>query len=307
MFKDARPAPAAAGGRAAAVAVGHRGAPARAVRRPGRDDRGRRRACSTSATARPRISSRCSAPGTARCTRRSPRCRADKAAALERDLTELMNGLNRGGDELAGGAERVPRGGGDPALKYGMQPYFREAGAGPGVVCVHSNASTSGQWRALMELLAPRFHVLAADSYGAGKSPPWPTDRKLVLRDEVALLEPVFAAAGDPFVAGRPLLRRRRRAAGRGGAPGARAGPRPLRADAVLARRRRLAAAQRRRRHQGRGGRAPAPRSTPATRTSPPSTSSTSGWARARGPARPMPASRRSPPRSPTCAAGRMR
>lgn len=80
-----------------------------------------------------------------------------------------------------------------------MQPYFREAGAGPGVVCVHSNASTSGQWRALMELLAPRFHVLAADSYGAGKSPPWPTGRKLVLRDEVALLEPVFAAAGDPF------------------------------------------------------------------------------------------------------------
>jgi pimeloyl-ACP methyl ester carboxylesterase len=50
-----------------------------------------------------------------------------------------------------------------------------------------------------MESLAPRFHVLAADSYGAGKSPPWPTDRKLVLRDEVALLEPVFAAAGDPF------------------------------------------------------------------------------------------------------------
>jgi len=80
-----------------------------------------------------------------------------------------------------------------------MQPYFREAGHGPGVVCVHSNASTSGQWRALMELLAPRFHVLAADSYGAGKSPPWPADRKLVLRDEVALLEPVFAAAGDPF------------------------------------------------------------------------------------------------------------
>ena len=81
-----------------------------------------------------------------------------------------------------------------------MQPYFREAGAGPGVVCLHSNASTSGQWRTLMEALAPRFHVLAADSYGAGKSPPWPTDRKLVLRDEVALLEPVFAAAGDPFV-----------------------------------------------------------------------------------------------------------
>jgi pimeloyl-ACP methyl ester carboxylesterase len=78
-------------------------------------------------------------------------------------------------------------------------PYFREAGAGPGVVCLHSNASTSGQWRALMEALAPKFHVLAADSYGAGKSPPWPMDRQVVLRDEVALLEPVFARAADPF------------------------------------------------------------------------------------------------------------
>ena len=78
-------------------------------------------------------------------------------------------------------------------------PFFREAGAGPGVVCLHSNASNSGQWRALMDHLAPRFHVLAADSYGAGKSPPWPTDRTVWLRDEVALLEPVFAAAGDPF------------------------------------------------------------------------------------------------------------
>jgi pimeloyl-ACP methyl ester carboxylesterase len=78
-------------------------------------------------------------------------------------------------------------------------PFFREAGSGPGVVCLHSNASTSGQWRSLVDMLAPKFHVLAADSYGAGKSPPWPADRQLVLRDEVALLEPVFAAAGNPF------------------------------------------------------------------------------------------------------------
>lgn len=80
-----------------------------------------------------------------------------------------------------------------------IAPFFREAGSGPGVVCLHSNASTSSQWRSLMEKLAPRFHVLAADSYGAGKSPPWPTDRQVSLRDEVALLEPVFARAGEPF------------------------------------------------------------------------------------------------------------
>jgi len=79
------------------------------------------------------------------------------------------------------------------------EPFFREAGSGPGVVCVHSNASSSSQWRGLMDLLAPRFHVFAPDTYGAGKSPPWPQDRKVSLRDEVALLDPVFARAGDGF------------------------------------------------------------------------------------------------------------
>src|SRR5262245_43621213 len=77
-------------------------------------------------------------------------------------------------------------------------PYFREAGSGPGIVCLHANASSSSQWRALMERLAPRFRVLAADSYGAGRSP-WPAGRTVALRDEAAFLEPVFARAGEPF------------------------------------------------------------------------------------------------------------
>ena len=47
-----------------------------------------------------------------------------------------------------------------------------------------------------MDMLAPKFHVLAADSYGAGKSPAYP-DRKVGLSDEVALLEAVFARAGE--------------------------------------------------------------------------------------------------------------
>lgn len=79
-------------------------------------------------------------------------------------------------------------------------PFFREAGAGPGVVCLHANASSSSQWRALMDLLAPRFHVLAADTLGAGRSPPWPVGRRVSLQDELALLEPVLARAGSPCV-----------------------------------------------------------------------------------------------------------
>lgn len=77
--------------------------------------------------------------------------------------------------------------------------FFREAGQGPGVVCLHSNASSSSQWRALMEMLAPKFHVIAADQYGAGKSPAWSGKGLATLSDEAELLEPVLAQAGDPF------------------------------------------------------------------------------------------------------------
>ena len=80
-----------------------------------------------------------------------------------------------------------------------IEPFVREAGAGPGVVCLHSNASSSGQWRGLMDLLAPRFHVFAVDSYDSGKSPHWPSDRVISLADEVALIEPVLTRAGAPL------------------------------------------------------------------------------------------------------------
>lgn len=78
-------------------------------------------------------------------------------------------------------------------------PFFREAGKGPGVVCIHSNASTSGQWRALIDLIAPKFHVLAPDSYDAGNGPHWPSARVISLRDEAELIEPVLARAGSPL------------------------------------------------------------------------------------------------------------
>jgi pimeloyl-ACP methyl ester carboxylesterase len=80
-----------------------------------------------------------------------------------------------------------------------LLPFYREAGAGPGVVCLHSNASSSSQWRGLMEMLAPKFHVIAADQYGAGKSPAWAGKGLATLSDEAALLEPVLAHAGAPF------------------------------------------------------------------------------------------------------------
>jgi len=79
------------------------------------------------------------------------------------------------------------------------EPFVREAGAGPGVVCLHANASSSSQWRGLMDRLSASHHVLAPDSYGAGKSPDWPSDREITLRDEVDFLAPVLARAGAPL------------------------------------------------------------------------------------------------------------
>jgi pimeloyl-ACP methyl ester carboxylesterase len=78
-------------------------------------------------------------------------------------------------------------------------PYFREAGSGTSVVCIHSSASSSGQWRALMERLADRFRVIAVDLYGSGRTPAWPQDQPMHLDDELALLSSVFRAAGDRF------------------------------------------------------------------------------------------------------------
>jgi pimeloyl-ACP methyl ester carboxylesterase len=67
------------------------------------------------------------------------------------------------------------------------------------VVCIHASASSSGQWRPLMDRLANRFRVLAVDLYGYGQSPAWPDDRDLTLSDEIRLIEPVLRAAGDRF------------------------------------------------------------------------------------------------------------
>lgn len=80
------------------------------------------------------------------------------------------------------------------------QPFVREGGSGPRVVCIHSNASTSSQWRGLIDLLSPGYHVLAPDSYGSGKSPDWYSDRIISLNDELALIEPLLIGAPQPVV-----------------------------------------------------------------------------------------------------------
>ncbi len=67
------------------------------------------------------------------------------------------------------------------------------------MVCIHGSASSSGQWRPLMERLSDRFRLIAPDLYGHGRTTPWPGLRGMEVDDEVDLLEPVFRMAGDRF------------------------------------------------------------------------------------------------------------
>jgi pimeloyl-ACP methyl ester carboxylesterase len=73
------------------------------------------------------------------------------------------------------------------------------AQAAASVVCLHASAGSGRQWQALRRRLAGEYQVLSPDLYGSGDSPPWEAERELTLADEVALLEPVFEAAGEAF------------------------------------------------------------------------------------------------------------
>lgn len=80
-----------------------------------------------------------------------------------------------------------------------IDPYFREAGSGPAVVCIHAGFGTSGQWRPLMERLAGQFRVIACDMSNSGKSGATPRGIKYTLDEEVAFLGPIFRTSGNTF------------------------------------------------------------------------------------------------------------
>ena len=78
-------------------------------------------------------------------------------------------------------------------------PFFREAGNGANVVCLHSSAASSAQWRPLMDQLCDKYRVLAVDLYGEGKSPPWTSARDCTIDDELELIDPLLDER-SPFI-----------------------------------------------------------------------------------------------------------
>lgn len=78
------------------------------------------------------------------------------------------------------------------------RPTVRRAGSGPTVPCLHANASSSAQWRALSERLAAHRTVVAADSWNVGRGPAWTASRTPTFDDEVDLVEPLLLEADGP-------------------------------------------------------------------------------------------------------------
>jgi pimeloyl-ACP methyl ester carboxylesterase len=64
-----------------------------------------------------------------------------------------------------------------------------EYGAGDLVVLCHGAASHSGQWRSLIEQLAPSYRIVAFDQYGYRNSPKWTKNRPLMIADQA---EPIL-------------------------------------------------------------------------------------------------------------------
>jgi len=78
----------------------------------------------------------------------------------------------------------------------GTDAYYRDQGARPGVVMVHSSSSASGQWRALIERLQDRFRCLAPDLLGYGRTGSW--DGSDLYADEQAIIEALIDLAAEP-------------------------------------------------------------------------------------------------------------
>jgi pimeloyl-ACP methyl ester carboxylesterase len=75
---------------------------------------------------------------------------------------------------------------------------YIEKGSGPPVVLLHSTGASSAQWRALVERLSARFHVLAPDLYGYGATTGWRGRGVFALAHEAALVGALFERLGEP-------------------------------------------------------------------------------------------------------------
>jgi pimeloyl-ACP methyl ester carboxylesterase len=82
---------------------------------------------------------------------------------------------------------------------HGSTLSFVHTGSGTPVLCLHSSAGSSVQWKRLAADLEGRYHVLAPDLHGHGSTSPWSFARTMRLADEVALLMPLVRELPTPI------------------------------------------------------------------------------------------------------------
>ena len=85
---------------------------------------------------------------------------------------------------------------------YGMRRPAVGPESRPAVVLLHSSASSSRQWDALVERLRPNYRVHAIDLHGHGRQAPWREDRPLTLDDEAELALDAVERSGGAHLIG---------------------------------------------------------------------------------------------------------
>jgi pimeloyl-ACP methyl ester carboxylesterase len=80
----------------------------------------------------------------------------------------------------------------------GSNVQYVEQGSGQPVVLLHSTGASSTQWRALVDRLSARFHVMAPDLYGYGATAPWPGQGVFALAHEAALVQALLDRLAEP-------------------------------------------------------------------------------------------------------------
>src|SRR5882672_7303914 len=85
-----------------------------------------------------------------------------------------------------------------PAVQFSGSAAYLEQGSGQPVMLLHSSSASSAQWRALMDRLSVRFHVIAPDLYGYGSSASWPGRGVFSLADEAALVRVLLDRLDEP-------------------------------------------------------------------------------------------------------------
>lgn len=78
------------------------------------------------------------------------------------------------------------------------QVEYLEQGRGETVLLLHSSASSSAQWRALLDRLSERYRVIAPDLHGYGRTAAWAGRGPFRLEHEAKIVVALIGRAGAP-------------------------------------------------------------------------------------------------------------